>query len=221
MKQDIFGLLIIILITSIPTHVHAEAAQSHQYHEVWNMDQIIHDAKSGNAEAQVKIEQIRDLAAKGDATAQDIIGTYYYAKQDYPEAMKWFLKAAEQGNAAAQSKIGGYYMLGTGVNTDYKEAMKWSRKAAKQGDVLAKFSIGVMYYNGYGVRQDYSEAFKWLHEPAEQGNSLAQQTIGAMYYNGQGVRQDKAQAKEWFGKACDNGLQSGCDGYRRLNEAGY
>ena len=41
-----------------------------------------------------------------------------------------------------------------------------------------------------------------------------------MYANGEGVRQNYKIAKEWFGKACDNGLQQGCDAYRELNQVG-
>ena len=41
-----------------------------------------------------------------------------------------------------------------------------------------------------------------------------------MYTKGQGVRQNLRKAKEWFGKACDGGLQLGCDAYRELNEQG-
>ena len=42
-----------------------------------------------------------------------------------------------------------------------------------------------------------------------------------MYDNGEGVRQDKKRAKEYFGKACDGGLQIGCDNYKILNQQGY
>ena len=38
-----------------------------------------------------------------------------------------------------------------------------------------------------------------------------------MYGAGQGGRQDAVIAKEWFGKACDNGLQLGCEAYRHFD----
>lgn len=34
---------------------------------------------------------------------------------------------------------------------------------------------------------------------------------------GYGVRQNKEIAKEWFGKCCDNGNQTGCEEYSKLN----
>ena len=42
-----------------------------------------------------------------------------------------------------------------------------------------------------------------------------------MYDNGYGVKQDYKKAKEWYGKACDAGVQIGCDNYKLLNQKGY
>mgnify|MGYP000395391887 CR=1 len=38
-----------------------------------------------------------------------------------------------------------------------------------------------------------------------------------MYGAGQGGRQDAVIVKEWFSKACQNGLQQGCEAYRHLD----
>jgi hypothetical protein len=65
--------------------------------------------------------------------------------QDYKEAVKWFRKAAEQGNAAAQASMGHLYEEGKEVAKDYKEAEKWFRKAAKQGNAAAQSRLGLMY----------------------------------------------------------------------------
>ena len=54
-------------------------------------------------------------------------------EQDYSQAMDWFRKAAEQGNAYAQTAIGQMYRDGEGVEQDYAKAMDWFRKAAEQG----------------------------------------------------------------------------------------
>ena len=60
--------------------------------------------------------------------------------------------------------------------------------------------------------------FNQVQREANQGDATAQYNCGVMYYQGKGVRQNIATAKEWFGKACDNGNQDGCDGYRILNQ---
>lgn len=57
---------------------------------------------------------------------------------------------------------------------------------------------------------------------ANQGTARAYYNLGVMYINGEGGGlQNMKTAKEWFGKACDRGLQLGCDAYRELNEAGH
>lgn len=75
-----------------------------------------------------------------------------------------------------------------------------------------------MYYEfGLGVREDYQKAREWYEKSVAQGDSGGQCRFGRLYFNGHSVRQDYLQAKEWYGKSCDNGLQLGCDGYKRLN----
>jgi TPR repeat protein len=39
--------------------------------------------------------------------------------QDYGEAMRWYRKAADQGDATAQAAIGWLYEHGEGVAQDY------------------------------------------------------------------------------------------------------
>jgi TPR repeat protein len=83
--------------------------------------------------------------------------------QDYVEAVKWFRKAADQGEAVAQYNLGLMYYNSKGVPRDYVEAVKWFRKAADQGDADAQFILGLMYAKGEGVPQDYVQAHMWMN----------------------------------------------------------
>lgn len=94
------------------------------------------------------------------------------------------------------------------------------RSYADVGNAIAQYNLGVRYAFGEGIRQDHRKAFEWYQKSANQQNSKAQYNLGVAYSMGEGVRQNKATAKEWFGKSCDNGLQLGCDEYRKLNEKG-
>ena len=58
--------------------------------------------------------------------------------KDDIEALKWFRKAAEQGNANAQMVLGARYLKGDGVVKDYVEACKWLNLSAAQGNENAK-----------------------------------------------------------------------------------
>lgn len=142
--------------------------------------------------------------------AQNTIGVMYYlgqgVRQDSAEAMRWYRKAAEQGNAKAQTNLGIMYYGGQGVPQDYAEAMRWYRKAAEQGYANAQNNIGHMYYNGLGVQADYSEAMRWYLKAAEQGEKYSQHALGLMYANAYGVCQDYAEAMKWYRKSAEQGF---------------
>ena len=89
--------------------------------------------------------------------------------QDYKTAVKWYRRAAEQGNATAQSNLGLMYDKGEGVSQDYKTAVKWYRHAAEQGDASAQSNLGLMYYEGKGVLQDNVYAHMWGNISASNG----------------------------------------------------
>lgn len=142
-------------------------------------------------------------------TAQNKMGELYFngkwSSKNYEKAVKWFQKAAEQGNAAAQHNLGICYDTGRGVGQNYSEAVKWYKKAAEQGRADAQYNLGSCYYNGEGISQDYSEAAKWYRKAAEQGYAKAQNTLGLCYDNGEGVIQDHSEAAKWYRKAADQG----------------
>jgi uncharacterized protein len=60
------------------------------------------------------------------------------APKDLVQAAAWYRKAAEQGNAIAQLKLGSFYGLGDGVPKDFVSAYMWMNLAAGQGDETAK-----------------------------------------------------------------------------------
>ncbi|MBR6480374.1 MAG: sel1 repeat family protein, partial [Thermoguttaceae bacterium] len=98
-------------------------------------------------------------------------------KQDAQEAVKWYRKAAEQGDPDSQSNLGTCYETGNGVKQDKQEAVKWFRKAAEQGDPDAQCNLGRCLANGEGVQQDTQEAVKWFRQSAEQGNEKAKKAL--------------------------------------------
>ena len=125
--------------------------------------------------------------------------------QEYAEAKRWYRKAADQGDAVAQNKIGVLYDNGLGVPQDSAEAARWYRMAAEQGDALAQNNLGLLYANGRGVPQDYAEAMRWYRKAADQGHAGAQTEIGVLYANGRGVPKDYTEAARWCREAADQG----------------
>jgi TPR repeat protein len=78
--------------------------------------------------------------------------------KDEVEAVRWYRKAADQGDAGAQSNLGFCYANGTGVAKDEVEAVRWYRKAADQGDAGAQSNLASCYAYGKGVAKDEIEA---------------------------------------------------------------
>ncbi|MGE8066019.1 trypsin-like serine protease [Pseudomonas sp. NPDC089569] len=98
-------------------------------------------------------EQLLPLAGQGNATAQRYIGDMYRYGSGTPaniqEALKWLGKAAQQGNAQAQTDLG---LLQTGLSSDTstplldkKQGVKWLGKAAQAGDAKAQYALGLIY----------------------------------------------------------------------------
>ena len=89
-------------------------------------------------------------------------GMKLYDSKDYEKAVILFKKAAEQGNAQAQLRLGMLYANGQGVPVDDQQAVSWYRKAAEKKVVEAQFYLAVRYANGNGIAVDNVEAYKWL-----------------------------------------------------------
>src|SRR5579862_9883177 len=86
--------------------------------------------------------------------------------QDYSEAFRWYVLAAEAGQPGAMNNLGVMYALGHGLSQDHSEAMKWWIKAAGGGSSTALGNIATTYYTGLGVQKSYPEAAKWFQMAA-------------------------------------------------------
>jgi uncharacterized protein len=125
-------------------------------------------------------------------------------QQDDAESVKWFRKAADQGDAYAQGRLGSRYYNGKGVPQSYAEAAKWYRKSADQGDFHSQAILGEMYVLGQGVPQDYVSAHMWLNLSAAQGNqdavkgrdTLAQRMTPAQIAEAQKLARDWKPTKQ-------------------------
>jgi hypothetical protein len=65
--------------------------------------------------------------------------------QNYPEAVRWYLAAAQQELADAQCNLGLCYQTGRGVEKNPGEAVRWFIKAARQGNKTAQHNLGLHY----------------------------------------------------------------------------
>ena len=79
------------------------------------------------------------------------------------EALKWFLKAADQGVAWAEVWAADFYFSGSpGVPRDLYKALELYKSASDHGDPRAAFFVGQMYFFGDGVSTNQHEAASWF-----------------------------------------------------------
>ncbi len=135
---------------------------------------------------------------RGLAEAQNNMGWHYYhgdgVKQNYEEAFKWFVKAANLNLASAQYNVGEAYQKGEGIKQDLTEAARWYTKSAEQGNAGAQLNLGMMYISGRGIRQNIEEGTKWLNKAAEQGDVTAKANLAWLSQQGY-IKADNAEAK--------------------------
>ena len=128
---------------------------------------------------------------------------YEGVPEDYQEELKRFRKAAEQGDAEAQSSLNFMYCWGEGIPQDYQEALKWCWKAAEQGEGYAQSVLGGMYFFGQGVRKNDVQAHKWFNlaasrtTPGEAENYRSARETLARIMTASQLAEAQRLAREW------------------------
>lgn len=105
---------------------------------------------------------------------------------------------AEQGDAAAQARLGEAYYTGDGVARDFEEAVRWARRAVEQENAHGQGLLAAAYNTGRGVAQDAETALHWARLAAEQGHARGRTVLAFIYANGSGgAAQDYPEAVRW------------------------
>ena len=116
----------------------------------------------------------RKATEENDQMSQLGLAVSQENKGNMSEAIKWYRKAAENGDHLAQYRLGHFYDKGEGgVQQDKAEAVKWFRMGAEQNQIVCQYVLGLHYENGEGVDKDMDEAVKWYREAAKNGQRNA------------------------------------------------
>lgn len=111
------------------------------------------------------------LAERGDAAGHYHLGMLKIGAIGTPGDTEGGLalvrRAAENGYAPAQSRLGRMHLRGDIVENDPALAAQWFERAARAGDPLAQYELGQLRYKGQGVEADIYEAYKWFSAAAE------------------------------------------------------
>lgn len=119
-----------------------------------------------------------------------------YGRENKDEALRWYKRAAESGDAEAQYKLAEIYLRENNCN----EAVKIFELVAAQGNTYAMLKIGDIYKYGQDgcLKQSDAKVIEWYTRAAEGGNMFAQSYLGEMYGDGKYVKQNDAEAVKWF-----------------------
>jgi TPR repeat protein len=165
---------------------------------------------------KLAMTRLKPVAERGGARAQWYLGSMYDGgrgvKQDYREAIRWYLMAAEQGDADGQSHLGFLFEKGLGSTRDEKLAAQWYAKAADQGDIYSQVRLATLYRDGRGLAQDFQQAARWYEKAADQGDAWAEMNLGLLYAKGNGVPLDFTKAIFLLRNAADRN-----DSYAQYN----
>ena len=118
-----------------------------------------------------------------EARRYNQMGKELEEKDLYDNAVKWYFKAAEMGNADAQVNLGCFYHFGHAVPQDYAKALEWFTKAAQQGDAGAQYLTANALYNNRGAppnmtaEERRTAALYWYKKSAEGGDEGAKQEL--------------------------------------------
>jgi hypothetical protein len=117
---------------------------------------------------------------------------------DRTAALKWYVRAAEEGDTDAALQAAFLYAPAGGAPRDEVNALKWLRFAADRGNFSAQMTLGNYYLTGQGgVPVDKEEGYYWqMIGQGADPNSWAYKTARQALTDEQLERAVK-RAKEW------------------------
>ncbi|HCU05442.1 MAG TPA: hypothetical protein DIC51_03970, partial [Coxiellaceae bacterium] len=184
-------------------------------------------AQNNHAEAKNHLEH---LAAEGSINAQYVLGVEYYHRQNnFLEAAKWCMKAAERNHPQAKAylastkfsanvywQMGCLYEEGKWIFKNISQAIIFYIKASELGDKNASFHLAQFYQEDHegipnnpenvfkyyiqALNQGHSEALAALTRLANEGNANVQYFLGATHYHRQN---NFLEAAKWCMKAAE------------------
>ena len=148
--------------------------------------------EKGDAEGAVKL--LRPEADKGNAEAANALGELQIAgrgiKAAPTEAVKWFQKAVDAGNTAAQFNLARLLFMGAdGVPKDAEKARFLLRTSAEAGYAAAQAELGGMIESIAARTEDkvqLAEARDWFEKAAAQNQPEALLSLARFYDGGVG-----------------------------------
>lgn len=183
---------------------------------------------TASSQTQKFKETLAQAYNTGDPATQYKVGEMYRegkeVNEDILEAMKWYKRAARQGNTQAAKEAAYLYFCGVGnqhgkmLDRDYKEALRLYHFALKDYPKDAYYNMAYIYADGgNGVAMDKEKGFSYMKQAVESGSGYAANIVGRAYlygpadeWNYKTFRQQKnvMEAEKWLKKGAELNDQS-------------
>lgn len=163
---------------------------------------------------RLAMEYYQKAAAKGNIYSMQRIAEKYKSGDEnfqitkaINEAIYWYTKAADLGDANSMELLGTLYADGDGVVKDEAKARYWIEKAAINGETSAMLTIGKKIKNGtWGYEANFERGLEWIVKAANLGNYSAIQYMGDLYageYVQNSPPQDIEKSLAWYKKSIE------------------
>jgi TPR repeat protein len=177
------------------------------------LERLVEDAERGNCESQVDLG-IRFLSGQGVPSSDDR-ACYWLeraAKGGSPrgmaeyarllrrlgrsrDALTWFHKAVELGNAGAAFDIADMFERGDGTACDPRGAARLLIRAAELGHSRAQLRIGLAFEKGQlGLERNHAKAMEYYKMASDQGDPEGMFNYAEILESGKGVPMDVNRA---------------------------
>jgi uncharacterized protein len=151
-KRSLSRLAGALVLAAAMSPAYADMAGDHEKAiQMWQIGNVVDamttfraNAENGYAPSQVWLANMLDQAQQDEG------------------AVKWFIKAAEQGNAAGEYGLGVMYGKGEGVKQDSAKAIEYVTRAAEKDYIDAVVALaGIYSQGGFGVEPNLEKAEYW------------------------------------------------------------
>ncbi len=121
--------------------------------------------------------KLKIAAENGDSDAMHALGEVCAKSGNTAEAVRWWQKAAEQGNPDALYQLGATWEAATSVPDNHANAIKYWKLAGEKGHVEALNRLTWLYTKTSGNGADDAEVMRWLKLAADKGSRDARKEL--------------------------------------------
>ena len=161
-----------------------------------------------------------EMSAKEILSQADKYRVSSGAARNEGRAAELYQKAADMGNAEAETRFAEALFDGRGVARYPAGSREWLEKAVRKGNPRAECDLGVMLTGGLGIAQDRANGLRHLQAAARLGDGYAEDYLGQLAENGWTGDPSSSEAYMHYLTASEMGSAWGAYNIGRMHERG-